>query len=117
MDLDSYMGIGLSGNCSRFYETSAGSVWMHIVVALSFSLISVLRRLLWLGLLHRICSTPIEFFLSASHGLVIKFSTLLLQLIIADIESVPSKTMITHSHLISTATKLAGVIRSLLCIE
>ena len=46
----------------------------------------------------------IEPFLAATHGLIVKFATLLLQLIIADIKSVSSKAMITHSDLVLLLT-------------
>ena len=60
-----------------------------------------LHVLNWTTLTHMM--TPIQLLRSPTHGLIIEFTALLLQLIITYIECVPAKAVVSHSHLISTS--------------
>lgn len=49
----------------------------------------------------------VDLFWTPTHRLVIKLTTLLLQLIVTNVESVPAETVVSHSHLVaSTSSKL-----------
>ena len=90
VDFDPNVRICLSRNRSRLYKTSCFLV--HIVATLSSR-----------NIMTNVC---IKSLLSSTHGLVIKLTTLLLKLVIAYIESITSKTMITHSHLVWLAIEM-----------
>lgn len=115
VDFDPDMSISLARDSSRLYKVGLRLFFLHVVIALAS--IRCLLLSLMLTWLHRICRTSIELLLTSAHGLIVEFSTLFLKLIVTDVESVSSKAMIAHSHLVSTSTKLAGSIRALLSIE
>ena len=113
VNFDSNVGVCLSGNSSRLYETGARRVLLYVVIPLSGT---DLRLSLLLIDLQRISWPAIKLLLTATHRLIIELSALLLKLIVTDVESVPTKTVITHSHLVAS-TELAGVIDSILCVK
>ena len=84
MDLDPDVCICLTGNSTWFNKAS--SLLVHIVATLSSG-----------NVMRPIC---IQSFLPSSHGLVVEFTTLFLQLIVTNVKSIPTKAMIAHSHLI-----------------
>ena len=56
--------------------------------------------------LHILDWTTIELLGSSTHGLVIEFSALFLQLIVAYVEGISTQAVISHSHLVSASSKL-----------
>ena len=102
VNFNSDMGIGLSGNSSGFYKLPLG-VCIDVVATLCGVNIRtvVFSR-------HLLATLSIIYLFGASaHRLVIEFTALFLQLIIANVECVSSQAVITHSHLVtSTGTKL-----------
>jgi hypothetical protein len=90
MDFYSDVGVGLSGNCPGFDETSAGCIWLHVVIALSCAHFrsGLLGLLLLLVGLHWVDRSSVEFLLTATHRLVVELPALLLELVVAYVEGV-----------------------------
>ena len=84
MNLDSNVRVCLPRNSPRLYKTA--SLLIHIIAALCCRNI--------------VSDISIQSLLSSSHWLIVEFATLLLQLIVTNIECVTSEAMITHSHLV-----------------
>ena len=84
MNLDSNVRVCLPRNSPRLYKTA--SLLIHIIAALCCRNI--------------VSDIGIQSLLSSSHWLIVEFATLLLQLIVTNIECVTSEAMITHSHLV-----------------
>ena len=99
VNFDSNVGIGLSGNSSWFYE---------LPLRILIDIITTLRGInIWTIVLPwnlLLSLTIIYLFRAPTHRLIIEFTALLLQLIIAHIKRIPAQTMISHSHLIATSS-------------
>ena len=111
MNFDSNMSICLARDSSRFDKVCLRLLLLHIIVVLP------IFRSLMLTWLHVVGWTSIELFLTSSHRLVVKFSALLLKLIVTNIKSVPSNTMIAIFHLVSASTKLSWSVGTFLRIK
>lgn len=96
VDFDSYVSISLTRDGSRLDEV-ARLILIHVVATLGCRHIRHHYMLALCG-----SRTTVDFLLSPSHRLIVKLSTLFLQLIITDIEGVSAQTVVTHSQIIST---------------
>lgn len=94
MNFDSYVSISLTGDGSGFDKVAL--VLIHVVATLGSRNV---RHHLVLTLTGS-RSTVDLFFLSPSHRLIVKLSTLFLQLIVTDIKCISAKAVVTHPQLL-----------------
>jgi len=115
MNLNSYVSISLSRNCSRFYKIS----WLILIQIITtlycrnflhWLNVDLLMLLLMLLLMHLLSRSAIYRFLSSAHRFIIELSTLFLKLIITNVKSISPHTMITHSHLILLIEMLLQIV-------
>ena len=101
VNFDSNVGVSLSGNSSRLNELPL-RILVHVITPLGSWNVS---NHVWSSL-HILDWTTIELLGSSTHGLVIEFPALFLQLIVAYVEGIPTQAVISHSHLVSASSKL-----------
>lgn len=94
MNFDSYVSISLTGDGSWF-DKVAGLVLIHVVATLGS------RNIRHHNLLPLTGSwSTVDFLLSPTHRLIVKLSTLFLQLIVTDVKCISAKTVVSHSQII-----------------
>ena len=97
MNLNSYVGISLPRNCSRFYKIG----WLILIqIITTLYCRNFLHRLNVYLLMHLLSRSTIYRFLSSTHWFVIELTTLFLKLIITNVKGISPHAMITHPHLI-----------------
>ena len=113
VDFDSYVSISLTRDGSWFDKVTGLVLIIHVVATLG-------SRNVWH---HNVLPltgsrSTIDFLLSPSHRLIVKFSTLFLQLIVTNIKCISTKAVVAHPQLIaSTEIQTRILLRDVLIDE